>query len=164
MVNLLCSGSWYQPPVSAAHTPCLSSCNTWDAMPAESDRGRACPEAQHLGGSVRCCTRVCSSRAPSPAASTQSPADAGQRGPVQHGAGAGQCCRAGARHVQGKEDFPIMLRDDCSRMLPRLRPAPTSEGARSLPLPSWWLGLHLTFSLRLPGVSLLGVRTKNVSV
>lgn len=33
MVNLLCSGSWYQPPVSAAHTPCLSSCNTWDAMP-----------------------------------------------------------------------------------------------------------------------------------
>lgn len=58
MVNLLCSGSWYQPPVSAAHTPCLSSCSTWDAMPAESGRNRARPGAQHPGaqytGADRC--------------------------------------------------------------------------------------------------------------
>lgn len=139
-MNLLCSGSWYQPPVSAAHTPCLSSCSTWDAMPAESGRNRARLGAQHPKlstlGSVCRCVPVCSSRAPAPAPAAQTAADAEQLGPAQRGAGAGCGCQAGARHVQGKEDFPIMLCDGCSRMLPRLRPEPTQvcEGARFLPL------------------------------
>lgn len=125
-MNLLCSGSWYQPPVSAAQTPCRSSCSIWDTMPAA---GRA-RQRRAVGQQPAAICQVpglppaalpprsqgdaapASAAATTPATVFRPTTEARavfQRRPADRGAGAGCSRRAGARHVRGKKDIPTML-------------------------------------------------------